>query len=190
MYFMEEEKDTNSMNLQKEDPVISDSQMDSPESTDALVAKQEIFLNYVDAAMPQQSDMSEQVHDSNDQPVEMTNNNIKKLREISREAFQTYLPCIRGCGTILFLLIVLIRNIRFGVYCSQNRIFYRELMEEKLQVYHLEGIPSPFLYGKSIYVDVSFTGMRKYFTTLFSMSIVTLNTEIISGHSFAFCVWH
>lgn len=161
MYFVEEEKDTNSMNLQEEDPVISDYQMDSPESTDAPAAKQEIFLNYVDAAMPQQSDMSEQVHDSYDGPVEMTNNNSKKLWEISHEAFQTYLPYIRWSGTFLFLLMVLIRNIRFAAYCRKNRIFYRELTEEKLQVYHLEGIPSPFLYGKSIYVDASVTGDEK-----------------------------
>lgn len=161
MYFMEGDKDINSMNLQEEDPVISAYQMDSPDSTDALASKQGIFLNYVDAAMSQQSDMSEQVHDSNDQPVEMTNNNSQKLREISQEVFQTYLPCIRWCGTILFLLIVLIRNIRFGAYCRQNRVFYRELMEEKLQVYHLKGIPSPFLFGKSIYVDASVTGDDK-----------------------------
>lgn len=149
------------MNLQEEDPVISAYQMDSPESTDALAAKQEIFLNYVDAAMPRQSDMSEQVHDSYDQPVEMTNNNSKKLREISREAFQTYLPGIRWCGTFLFLLIVLIRNIRFAAYCRKNRIFYRDLGEEDLQVYLLEGISSPFLFGKSIYVNASVTEEEK-----------------------------
>ena len=161
MYAMEEEKDISSRNLQKEDPVNSAYQMDSLESTDALVAKQEIFMNHVDAAMPQQWDMSEQTHDSYGGPVLTINNNSKKLRAISWEALQTYLPYIKWGGTFLFLLMVLIRNIRFSAYCRKNRIFYRDLREEDVRVYLLEGISSPFLFGKSIYVDASVTGDEK-----------------------------
>lgn len=111
------------MNLQEEDQVISAYQMDSPESAEALTAKPEIFLNDADTAMPLQWDMSEQVHDSYDGSVETTNNNFTKLRAISLETLQTYLPFARWGGTFLFLLMVLFRNIRFAAYCRKTGFF-------------------------------------------------------------------
>lgn len=55
--------------------------------------------------------------------------------------------------SFLLLVIVAISNIRFYIFCRKNRIFYKEIPDWNMNVYFLKGIPSPFLSGRSIYVD-------------------------------------
>lgn len=70
---------------------------------------------------------------------------------------------VRWSGTIVLVLLIVGSNIRFLRYCRKNRIQYRRGTGHQLTVYLLEGIKSPFLFGKSIYVDPNMTIHEKSF---------------------------
>ena len=55
--------------------------------------------------------------------------------------------------TISFILLLAVgySNIKFYRFCLKNRLFF--INEKEVKVYFLEGIGSPFLLGKDIYID-------------------------------------
>ncbi|MFI3237593.1 MAG: M56 family metallopeptidase [Lachnospiraceae bacterium] len=69
---------------------------------------------------------------------------------ISSEHIATIL---RFSVTALLLLAFLSTNIRFSSYCKKNRTYYGQ--QNGLKIYSMPGIPSPFLFGKGIYLDDS-----------------------------------
>lgn len=48
---------------------------------------------------------------------------------------------------------MIISNVRLYTFCYRNRTFYKKVDGIELNIYQLNGIASPFLLGKSIYVD-------------------------------------
>lgn len=65
-----------------------------------------------------------------------------------------YGSAIRWGGSLLLGLGMLLSNLRFYRYCRRERSFYKRDPHTGLQIYLLKELPSPFLAGNRIYVDV------------------------------------
>lgn len=53
--------------------------------------------------------------------------------------------------SLILICVIGVSNIKFYRFCLKNRSFFRN--EKEVKVYFLEGIGSPFLLGKDIYID-------------------------------------
>lgn len=73
--------------------------------------------------------------------------------ERRQNILQNGLYYVWGGVSIIMFFIIIIFNIRFGINCRRDRVFYKKLVDWNLNVYLLKGISSPFLLGKNIYVD-------------------------------------
>lgn len=99
---------------------------------------------------------------------------VKKEKNVTEEETGTYSEMIQPEGhsaiwlfkvwlilkwsmTVIFLIYVIGVNVKFYVYCKRNRRLYKTENTVKLRVYLLKGIASPFLFGKSIYIDTDMT---------------------------------
>lgn len=66
---------------------------------------------------------------------------------------QRGLQYLKMSVSAFMLLMIIIVNVRFLRYCKKNRVFYQKSEKDGLNIYILEGISSPFLFGKNIYVS-------------------------------------
>lgn len=65
---------------------------------------------------------------------------------------------IRIIGSIFLAAVLAAYNIRFAVACRKMRIFYKRDRETGLRIYLLDGIASPFLLGRAVYLAPWMTG--------------------------------
>jgi hypothetical protein len=74
------------------------------------------------------------------------------------ENYWKYVRCGVAIGISIYILL---SNIFFYVSCRRNRIPYKRDEETKLNIFLLEGIGSPFLMGKDVYIDAKMTADAK-----------------------------
>lgn len=67
---------------------------------------------------------------------------------------QKWMDCVKYMGTILIFGVLIGINIRFWLFCKKNRIFYKKDEQTNLDIYLLDGISTPFLFGNRIYVNL------------------------------------
>ena len=75
--------------------------------------------------------------------------------------FMTVWGSVKRIVQLSILAYFLISNIVLYIICRRNRLPYEVDKTSGLMVYLLEGIGTPFLFGKSIYLNASLTGDQK-----------------------------
>lgn len=61
----------------------------------------------------------------------------------------------------LFVGMILFENVTFVMQCRRKRVYWSASSERKLAVYRLEGISSPFLMGRNIYVPADMENVEE-----------------------------
>ncbi len=125
---------TDNVYLQEVRLQISDSKAISPVDEEQQVLEENIAQNF-DA-------------DINDKQINViidSKVNVAKL-----------LLIVAGCGSIFMFLYFVVYNLKFAVFLHKRRMRF-EGYNAKLPIYLVEGLPSPCLYGKAIYITAEVT---------------------------------
>ncbi len=99
-------------------------------------------------------------NETSDQVLYVADNNGST--QVSRQiSIMTVWGNVKRIVQLSILAYFLISNIVLYIICRKNRLPYEEDKISGLMVYLLEGIGTPFLFGKSIYLNTSMTGDQK-----------------------------
>ena len=81
---------------------------------------------------------------------------------LCREKWIELIKAVKYVVIISMLCIMCYANMRLWVWCKKNRTFYKKDNTTKMNVYVLDGISSPFLFGKSIYITTDILENERY----------------------------
>ena len=101
--------------------------------------------------------------EQNKDPVIIQNKeNTQMQKEASKKKIEidSFFMIIAFVGSMVMLVYVLFYNLYFYRFLHRQRMHF-EGYESKLPIYLVEGLPSPFLYGKAIYITPEQTTNEK-----------------------------
>lgn len=102
---------------------------------------------------PETADASETGTESNVDPGRINSeSNLDSKISLDNRIKQSW-QIIRIAGQIAFFMFFFISNLVFYFRCRNNRIIYDDGSKVGLRIYLMDDIGSPFLFGRSIYLD-------------------------------------
>ena len=104
---------------------------------------------------------SNRVENETPDPSPYVAGNNASTNETRRISIMTVWGNVKRIVQLLILAYFFISNIVLYIICRKNRLPYEVDKSSGLMVYLLEGIGTPFLFGKSIYLNSTLTGDQK-----------------------------
>lgn len=122
------------------------------------------FMHLTDPVFTQETTIADnkQVLLTNSKEITFTEKEMQNSNEIiadrsenvkveSKTDVAVVVLVLAGCGSVLMLLYFMVYNLRFAIFLRKRRMNF-EGYTAKLPVYLIDGLPSPCLYGRAIYI--------------------------------------